>query len=271
MKRSDYSVAASLLVLAAFVAVQAVRAREPRPVRAEVSTTSFGSSAVPEKPRSWRPTRTGFTRDSSADRSGDWVSDARRRLQQYSAGTYINDVLIAHDSAIARWQDRRGTPLHVWVQDSPSFNDWNPDNVALVREAFIAWTEAGVPLNFTFVLDSASADVHVTWIDRFNEQISGKTLWTHDDRWWIVGADILLALHHRTGEPLDASAIRAISLHEVGHLVGLDHTADTTSIMAPRVHTRELSAADRATVQLVYSVPPGSMRREPRLPAQRDR
>lgn len=274
MKQTDAVFIAALMLLASFVGVQAFRAHRMAG-GIGVSTTSFGASADPEPDASVprRVERVAFAprSDSAAARSADVAAESRRRLQQYGSGTYINDVLIAHDSALARWHDRQGTPLHVWVQEAPPIADWNPDNGALVREAFIAWTEAGVPLNFTFVLDSASAEVRVTWIDRFSEQISGKTLWTHDDRWWIVGADILLALHHRAGEPLDATAIRAISLHEVGHLVGLDHTTDTTSIMAPRVHTRDLSAADRATVQLLYSLPPGSIRREPPLPAQRDR
>ena len=269
MKRSDVSFAATLMLLATFVGVQAARARTPV-VREEISTTSFGNSGNVLKGRR-KPVRVVAAPYTDLDRprSIDVVADSRRKLQQYSVGTYINDVIVAHDSAIARWPERRGVPLRIWVQDSPAITDWNADNVALVREAFIAWTDAGVPLNFTFVLDSASADVHVTWIDRFPEQISGKTLWTHDDRWWIVGADILLALHHRAGDLLDASAIRAISLHEVGHLVGLDHTSDTTSIMAPKVHTRDLSPADRATAQLIYSVPPGSLRGQPRLPTQR--
>lgn len=274
MKQTDVLFVAALMLLASFVGVQAVRARPPS-ARPEISTTSFGSSedraANARAPQGVARVTPVPRRDSVLALSADVAAESRRRLQQYASGTYISDVLIAHDSALARWQDRRGTPLHVWIQEAPPLADWNPDNAALVREAFIAWTEAGVPLNFTFVLDSASAEVRVTWIDRFNEQISGKTLWTHDDRWWIVGADILLALHHRAGEPLDATAIRAISLHEVGHLVGLDHTTDTTSIMAPRVHTRDLSAADRATVQLIYSLPPGSIRREPPLPVQRDR
>jgi hypothetical protein len=274
MKRTDAIFATALMLLASFVGVQAIRARAPY-VRPEISTTSFGSSVDREEdvPSSRLVARITFAprNDSAGAHSVDVVADSRRRLQQYASGTYINDVLIAHDSAVARWQDRRGVPLHVWVQEAPPIADWNPDNVALVREAFIAWSEAGVPINFTFVLDSASAEVHVTWIERFSEPISGKTLWTHDSRWWIVGADILLALHHHAGEPLDASAIRAISLHEVGHLIGLDHTTDTTSIMSPRVHTRDLAPADRATVQLIYSLPPGSIRREPRLPAQRER
>jgi predicted Zn-dependent protease len=86
-------------------------------------------------------------------------------------------------------------------------------------------------------------------------------MWARDENWWIVDANIVIALHHNHGEALDPSAIRAIALHEVGHLLGLDHTADTTNIMTPRVRVRDLSAADRATVKLLYSLPPGPVTR----------
>jgi hypothetical protein len=118
----------------------------------------------------------------------------------------------------------------------------------------------GIPLSFKFVTDSAKADVHVTWIDRFDEQISGKTLWAHDEDWWIVEANIVLAIHHRGGEPLDGSAVRAIALHEIGHLIGLDHTQDTANIMTPKVRVKELSEADRATARLLYQLPPGKVK-----------
>ncbi len=272
MKRTDVVFASVLTLLASFVGVQAYQARHSQNVAFGI--TSFGTSAEASPAtdaRSAGPSGVATRKVLAAAASNsDARAEARRRLEMYSGGTYIGDMLAAHDSSLARWPDRRGVPLRVWVQSSPALGDWNPDNVALVREAFLSWTDAGVPINFTFVLDSATADVHVTWIDRFDEQISGKTLWTHDERWWIVDADILLALHHRSGESLDSSAIRAIALHEVGHLVGLDHTRDTTAIMTPRVHTRELSKADRATVQLLYALPPGSVRSSPALPAQRD-
>ncbi|MFN8580536.1 MAG: matrixin family metalloprotease [Gemmatimonadaceae bacterium] len=268
MKRTDVLVASVLTLLASFVGVQAYNTRTSRNV-------AFGSTSLEstsEAASSTSRPRIANARHLSPDASAEIVSaESRRRLAMYSSGTYIADILAAHDSALARWPDRRGVPLRVWVQPSPDISDWNTDNIALVRNAFLTWTDAGVPINFTFVLDSASADVHVTWIDHFDEQISGKTLWTHDEKWRIVDADILLALHHRSGEALDSSAIRAISLHEVGHLVGLDHTRDTTAIMTPRVHTRDLSAADRATVQLLYALPPGSVRASAALPAQRDR
>lgn len=270
MKRTDVVFASILTLLASFVGVQAYEARASKGF--SILTTSFGTSAEPDNRAHAGKTRKGRTIDRLMPaNSTEVAAESRRHLQMYSSGTYIDDILAAHDSALARWPDRRGVPLHVWVQASPAIDDWDADNVALVHEAFLTWSDAGVPINFSFVLDSASADVHVTWIDRFKEQISGRTLWTHDDHWRIVGADILLALHHRSGESLDPSAIRAIALHEVGHLIGLDHTSDTTAIMTPRVHTRELSRTDRATVQLLYSLPPGSVRGSPRLPAKSDR
>ncbi|HEX3868652.1 MAG TPA: matrixin family metalloprotease, partial [Gemmatimonadaceae bacterium] len=62
------------------------------------------------------------------------------------------------------------------------------------------------------------------------------------------------------GELLDEDSMRAMAMHEIGHLLGLDHTSDELSIMAPKVRVRELSDADRATVRLLYSLPAGSFR-----------
>jgi hypothetical protein len=184
----------------------------------------------------------------------------RRRLREEAAGTYIDEILASRDSNLARWPDRGGRPLRVWIQDGARLPDWDSTNVTLVRDAFREWAEAGIPLPFVFVQDSLRGDVHVTWVDRFDDPISGKTRWARDDEWWIVEARILLALHHSDGEALDAHAVKAIALHEVGHLLGLDHTADASNIMTPRVRVRELSAADRATVRLLYSLPAGAIR-----------
>jgi predicted Zn-dependent protease len=68
-----------------------------------------------------------------------------------------------------------------------------------------------------------------------------------------------LAVAHHDGVMLDDDAMHAMTLHEVGHLIGLDHTKDPLSVMAPRVRVRELSRADRATAQLLYALPPGPM------------
>jgi hypothetical protein len=251
MKRFDLVFATALVGLAVFVGSEALETRE-----ALASRSGGGETLVTnEAPAVAAPSEDASI--SAVDDRMPNVDDVKRRLELSASSTYIGEVLAAHDSSLARWAERRSNPLRVWIQPVARVQDWTPSLLPLVREAFLDWGDTGVPLQFTFVADSSGADVHVTWIDRFNESISGKTLWTHDERWLILAANVVLAVHHRSGDPLDAAAMKAIALHEVGHLIGLDHTADSTSIMAPRVRVKSLSAADRATAQLLYSLPPG--------------
>ncbi len=184
----------------------------------------------------------------------------RRQLAEKQQGTYIGEMLAGRDSALARWPDRAGEPLVVWVQASSDIQGWTDRYVDEVRDAFLAWNAVRLPVSFSFTDDSASADVHVRFVDHFDEEISGRTKWARDDHWWITDADIALAVYHRDGPMLDEAAMHAMTLHEIGHVLGLDHTADSTSIMAPKVRVRSLSRADRATVRLLYTLPPGAVR-----------
>ncbi|GAC1650056.1 MAG: hypothetical protein NVS4B3_08270 [Gemmatimonadaceae bacterium] len=184
----------------------------------------------------------------------------QRKLRQHESGTYIGEILLSRDSALARWPERTREPLKVWVQPHSDIVDWEPVFADRVRAAFLTWEACAIPVRFAFVGDSARADVHVTWLDHFTEPISGKTKWARDENWWIVDGDIVIAVHHNGGDALDESAVNAIALHEVGHLLGLDHTVDSTNIMTPRVRVRALSAADRATMKLLYELPPGTVR-----------
>ena len=254
MRRLELMFGAIVTALAVFVAVEAKGARVYSAyLDGAVSAPIASSNDEPRKPR----VETPVSEESMMPRD---VEEIRRKVRDGAPGTYVDELLLQRDSALARWPERRTNPLRVWVQSNTTAPDFSEEFPEIVRAAFEEWMSTGIPVGFNFITDSARADIHVTWIDRFDEQISGKTLWAHDDDWWIVEANIVLAVHHRGGEALDSSAVRAIALHEIGHLLGLDHTQDAANIMTPKVRVKELSVADIATARLLYTVPAGKLK-----------
>ncbi len=194
------------------------------------------------------------------DRPSASAEEMRRRLAPGIGGTYMNALLRSRDSALTRWPDRTTRPLRVFIRDGEAIEGWTPDYLPVVRDAFDTWVQAGIPIRFTFVIDSATADVHVRFTSAFANGISGKTIWSRDAAYWLVSSDIQLAVTHPGGGFVTAPQMRAIALHEVGHLLGLDHAESSDDIMSPRVRVRELSESDRATVRLLYAVPAGSLK-----------
>ncbi len=183
-----------------------------------------------------------------------------RALAEGRDVTYVDEILAARGGNVARWVDRRNNPITVWIQRSPKVSDFWPEYPDLARDAFYTWSNAGIPVRFLFIDDSASAEVRVRWVESFPDAAAGKTYWARDVNWWILGADIELSLHSTAGEAYDRQAVHAIALHEVGHLIGLDHSSNRDNIMSPRVHALRLSSADLKTANLIYRLPPGPVR-----------
>jgi hypothetical protein len=188
------------------------------------------------------------------------ADEMRRRLAPGIDGTYMNALLRARDSALTRWPERTTRPLRVFIREGEALEGWTSDYLPVVRDAFDTWVQAGIPVRFIFVIDSASADVHVRFTSTFSNGISGKTMWSRDAAYWLVSSDIQLAVAHPGGGFVTPPQMRAIALHEVGHLLGLDHAESPDDIMSARVRVRELSETDRATVRLLYTVPAGSIK-----------
>lgn len=174
-------------------------------------------------------------------------------IRPSSRGDAVNH---AHDGWNYRWPDRTDDVIRVWVQPLSSVPE-HPDWVQAVREGFDAWADIGLPVSFTFVADSTRAEVHVVWVERFEARMTGRTDWQHDDDGWIRGGIIFLATHLPDGRLVTGAGLRAIVLHEIGHLLGLSHSTDSTSIMAADVRVSGLTERDRRTARLVYQVPAG--------------
>lgn len=190
-------------------------------------------------------------------------AEVRAAIAARSTGTFIPDILLLSDSTLQRWPDRRATPLRVFVSDQgpASSGRVRDDFLQAVREAFTIWEGVELPIRFAFVTDSALADVTVSWVTDFRgDPVLGRTKVVRDSKYWIIRSDVQLATMRRDASgQLDPTVIRALAIHEIGHGIGLDHAADTTVIMAPKIRARALTLSDKATAQLLYSVPPGSI------------
>lgn len=260
-----------VLALAGTVGVLAVRSSSPSPAPAarqdtpRIEALTPAAVALGSRLESVVLNRTRADVRSELRRSGLSApefdrDDVLRRLGYGASGTYIM-AMLEEDSGAARWPDRPVEPIRVWVDPLSRIPDWRADYAGAARGAFEQWRSAGIPVRVNFLVDSAGAEVRVTWVDRFDDERIGSTRRYRDQHWWLVAGDITLALHTSRGTPLPPEVVAATAVHEAGHLLGLNHSPDAADIMAARHHgVHEPSPADLATMRLLYSIPPGRLR-----------
>ncbi|HEV7992804.1 MAG TPA: matrixin family metalloprotease [Gemmatimonadaceae bacterium] len=172
---------------------------------------------------------------------------------QLDSLTYLGSL--GEEAMLRRWPDD-GLPITVWIADAPGSPWRSAKRRAIARDAFHTWMEAGVPERFYFVPDSASAMVRVLWRKQLPDRRAGQVTRQADSEGWLHSATIELSVRNMSGAVQDTSTLRAVSLHEVGHLLGLEHSPDEGDIMAPWVVARQLSPRDRATARALYGVEP---------------
>jgi Zn-dependent protease with chaperone function len=191
------------------------------------------------------------------------LADVRGRIASGAPGTYLLEMLAGQDSMIVRWPDRRAQGLRIWVEGSSAVQDWNAADIQMARDAFSVWASAGTPIRLDFILDSIGSDVQVFWVDRFPAELGrriGATTRINDQNGWLVEARMRIALHDSTGRTFPPAELSAIIGHEAGHALGLGHSNDPHTIMYPLQTARDISNADRATLRLLYTLAPGSVR-----------
>jgi len=187
-------------------------------------------------------------------------SETRRRIRLSGSGTYLGEMLAeSSDSMLRRWENRQSSPIRVWFTSTNAAN-FRPAFVDAVQTAFTQWTSVGVPVRFMFNADSTSAEVTVRWRIQFEIERTGQTDVTWDQNGLIQSAVVTIATFDPKGRPMEPDDIRVVATHEVGHLLGLDHSQDSTDIMFPTAKVRDISPRDARTVMLLYQLSPGSLR-----------
>jgi hypothetical protein len=257
---TSWIVVAAVLIAGAVVWDLGRRALRPTPLP---PTPTAGAVAVPPPPSAGGVSRSGSGPAPPAGVSYTEQlarSEIRRRIRASAGVAYLDHVVAtSSDSMLHRWDRRLPDAVRVYLGEGrpPTYR---PEFGDAVRTAFRQWETAGLPLHFAFLTDSAAAEVHIGWRIQFEIERTAQTDLTWNSDGHLESGAITFALFDPQGRPMEADDIRVVALHEIGHLLGLDHSPDSADIMFPVAKVRDLSERDIRSALLLYDLPPGSLR-----------
>lgn len=201
------------------------------------------------------------------------TQQTRQTLDDIAHIDYGPDYLKAIGQKVTHWTHPE-EPIAIYIADGSSMPGWNPQNRALVLQAYTEWQGAMEDrVHFMLVTDPQQADTIVSWIERPKAveksiELTGKKelrlgecqTQMLENKW--MKDDIVIALNNTDGKAFSANTIRNTLLHEIAHSLGLlgGHSANPSDVLFPSNRyddgrQKHLTERDINTARKLYSYP----------------
>lgn len=145
--------------------------------------------------------------------------------------------------------ENAGLPVHLDPQVFPlTLNGGGGRGDAVLAEAIQTWNNAGI--GQVFALTNGNADLHIDWSgQKVSRGARAETRMIRSDN-FVLPTDLSVRTEGRSPEQ-----ITRVVTHELGHVLGLDHSQSRDDVMfaSEEYHAGGLSQRDLAMVRWLYA------------------
>lgn len=152
-----------------------------------------------------------------------------------STGTYVFEFdntssILSNKSVKFSYQITKNT-YYVYIDPLPEWADYASN---VMYESTTYWQQVNPQLNFFKVEDPKDADLKINWVKDFGQEHIG---YAYGSRFIEVGLGDSNCLE--TWNPYSSKHVASIMKHEIGHILGLEHSSDPNNIMYPSTQDTE--------------------------------